>query len=90
MRLSSVFQPTCPSRTNDSYITSKIKTSILANIQELDGAQVKVVTENSVVFLMGLVTREQADKVTEIARTTDGVKKVVKLFEYPNPNDKRI
>ncbi len=78
------------SRTNDSYITSKIKTSILANIQELDGAQVKVVTENSVVFLMGLVTREQADKVTEIARTTDGVKKVVKLFEYPNPNDKRI
>ena len=78
------------SRTNDTYITSKIKTAILANIQELDGAQVKVVTENGVVFLMGLLSREQADKVTEIARTTDGVKKVVKLFEYPNPNDKRI
>ena len=78
------------SRTNDTYITSKIKTSILANIQELDGAQVKVVTENGVVFLMGLLTRDQADKVTEIARTTDGVKKVVKLFEYPNPNDQRI
>ncbi len=78
------------SRTEDAFITSKIKASVLAKIEELDGAQVKVVTENRVVFLMGLLNHQQADKVTEIARTTDGVKKVVKLFEYPNPNDKRI
>ena len=78
------------SRTNDAYITSKIKTSVLARIKTLDGAQVKVVTENGTVFLMGLVTRHQGDQITDIARTTRGVKRVVKLFEYPNPNDKRI
>ena len=77
-------------RTNDSYLTSKIKTSIFTHMSELDGAQVKVVTENSSVFLMGLVTPEQGNKITEIARTTDGVKRVIKLFEYPNPQDHRI
>jgi len=77
-------------RTNDSYLTSKIKTSIFTHMSELDGAQVKVVTENSSVFLMGLVTREQGNQITEITRTTDGVKRVIKLFEYPNPQDHRI
>ncbi len=78
------------SRSSDSFITSKIKTAVFTHLKELDGAQVKVVTENGVVFLMGLVNREQADKITDIARTTKGVKKVVKLFEYPNPGDNRI
>ncbi len=78
------------SRTNDSYITSKIKTAVFSNMSELDGAQVKVVTENSSVFLMGLVTRKQGQQITEIARKTNGVKRVIKLFEYPNPQDKRI
>ena len=59
-------------------------------MKELDGAQVKVVTENGSVFLMGLVSRKQGDQITEITRTTRGVKRVIKLFEYPNPNDKRI
>ena len=77
-------------RTNDSYLTSKIKTSIFTHMSELDGAQVKVVTENSSVFLMGLVTPEQGNQITEITRTTDGVKRVIKLFEYPNPQDKKI
>ncbi len=81
---------TMSSRADDSYITSKIKASVFRDLEELDGAQVKVVTENGVVFLMGLVNRKQADKITEIARTTRGVKKVIKLFEYPNPNDTRI
>ena len=78
------------SRTNDSYLTSKIKTSVFTNMSELDGAQVKVVTENGSVFLMGLVTRKQGDQITEITRKTSGVKRVIKLFEYPNPQDKRI
>ena len=77
-------------RTNDSYLTSKIKTSIFTHMSELDGAQVKVVTENSSVFLMGLVTPVQGNQITEITRTTDGVKRVIKLFEYPNPQDKKI
>ena len=70
------------SRSNDSYLTAKIKTSVFTNINELEGAQVKVVTENGSVFLMGLVTKKQGGQITEIARTTQGVKKVIKLFEY--------
>ena len=77
-------------RTNDTYLTSKIKTSIFTHMSELDGAQVKVVTENGSVFLMGLVTREQGIQITEIARKTNGVKRVIKLFEYPGPNDRKI
>ena len=77
-------------RTNDSYLTSKIKTSVFTHMDELDGAQVKVVTESGSVFLMGLVTREQGNQITDIARTTNGVKRVIKLFEYPNPQDKKI
>jgi osmotically-inducible protein OsmY len=43
---------------------------------------VKVVTENGVVFLMGIVTKDEGDAATEIARTTSGVARVVKVFEY--------
>jgi osmotically-inducible protein OsmY len=45
-------------------------------------ARIKVVTEDSVVYLMGLVTHKEADEATEIASTTGGVRKVVKVFEY--------
>jgi osmotically-inducible protein OsmY len=45
---------------------------------------VKVVTENSIVYLLGLVTKREAQDATEIARTTSGVQKVVRLFEYIN------
>ena len=69
-------------RSNDSYITTLIKTKVFNSIKELEGGQAKVVTENSSVFLMGLVTQKQANQITEIARTTQGVKRVVKLFEY--------
>ena len=43
---------------------------------------VKVVTENGVVYLLGLVRRKEAESAVEIARSTSGVKKVVKVFEY--------
>jgi osmotically-inducible protein OsmY len=43
---------------------------------------VKVVTENSVVYLIGIVTQAEADAAAEIARNTSGVTKVVKVFEY--------
>jgi len=45
---------------------------------------VKIVTENSVVYLMGLVTKEEAEAAVDIARNTSGVTKVVKVFEYIN------
>jgi osmotically-inducible protein OsmY len=68
-------------RSNDSLITSKVKTRFLDS-RKFNGIHVKVVTENSVVYLMGLVKREEANDATEVARTTSGVQKVVRVFEY--------
>ncbi len=72
---------TISNRTNDSYITSKVKTRMLTE-NRFPANYVKVVTESSVVYLMGLVTHKEADDATDIARSTDGVAKVVRVFEY--------
>lgn len=68
-------------RTNDSFITSKVKARFVDQ-RKFNAIHVKVVTEASVVYLLGLVKRKEADDAVEIARTTSGVKRVVKLFEY--------
>lgn len=68
-------------RSNDTYITSKVKARIVADHQ-FPANYVKVVTERSVVYLMGLVTKQEAEQAVEIASSTDGVEKVVKVFEY--------
>ena len=68
-------------RSNDSVITTKVKSRILDS-KSVNGIHVKVITENSVVYLMGLVKKEEANDATEIARTTSGVQKVVRVFEY--------
>jgi len=68
-------------RSNDTYITTKVKTRFVS--ERLFPANiVKVVTEGSVVYLMGIVTEKEATDAVEIARTTEGVSKVVKVFEY--------
>lgn len=74
------------SRSGDTLITTKVKTKLIVE-KNLDGTHVKVVTENGVVYLMGLLNREDADKATEIARQTGGVQKVVKLFQYSDKSD---
>ncbi|MCC6535126.1 MAG: BON domain-containing protein [Burkholderiales bacterium] len=68
-------------RANDTYITSKIKTRFV-DAQRFNALHVKVVTENQVAYLLGLVKRQEAKDAIEIARTTEGVKKVVTVFEY--------
>ncbi len=68
-------------RANDSYITSKVKARFVDR-QKFNPVHVKVVTEASAVYLLGMVKRKEADDAVEIARTTSGVQKVVKLFEY--------
>ena len=68
-------------RTNDSYLTSKVKARFV-DAGKFNAVHVKVVTESNVVYLLGLVTRKEADEATEIARTTSGVQKVVRLFEF--------
>jgi osmotically-inducible protein OsmY len=71
-------------RTSDSLVTAKVKTELLGitDIEGFNGTRVKVVTENGTVYLMGLLTRKEADAVTEKARQVGGVQRVVKLFEY--------
>ncbi|MGD2112028.1 MAG: BON domain-containing protein [Gammaproteobacteria bacterium] len=71
-------------RSSDTVITGKVKTNILGLMEgdDNDGLRTKVVTENGVVYLMGLLSRSEADAVTEAARQVGGVQKVVKLFEY--------
>lgn len=69
------------SRSNDSYLTSLVKAEMVKE-NRFPANYVKVVTENSVVYLMGMVTRKEAEDAVEIARSTDGVRKVVKVFEY--------
>jgi len=70
-------------RTNDTYITSKVKTRFIEE-SKFNAVHVKVVTERSVVYLMGIVTREEGNAAAQIAATTAGVAKVVKVFEYMN------
>ncbi|MDE0158312.1 MAG: BON domain-containing protein [Gammaproteobacteria bacterium] len=69
------------SRSADSVVTAKIKAKLIAE-KDLSTLHIKVVTENGVSYLMGLVSEEEGDIATEVARRTGGVQKVVKLFEY--------
>jgi osmotically-inducible protein OsmY len=69
------------SRSGDTWITSKVKTAMLTDDTDM-GARTKVVTDKGVVYLMGIVSAQEADKLTDIARRVGGVQKVVKVFEY--------
>ncbi len=71
------------SNANDASITTKVKYR-LSQSDKVAASQVKVVTEAAVVYLMGLVTREEAEAAGKVAAGTSGVVKVVKLFEYIN------
>ncbi len=68
-------------RSNDTYLTGRVKAAFISS-SKFSANDVKVVTEDGVVYLLGLVTRKEADDATEIARTISGVKKVVRVFEY--------
>src|SRR5262249_27678907 len=70
-------------RSKDTWITTKVVTKMLAE-KGLRSTQIKVVTENSVVYLMGLVTHSQGNLAAVVASQVSGVTQVVKLFEYLN------
>ena len=70
-------------RSNDVYITTRVKTRFLSESNKrFSPNHVKVVTEMATVYLMGLVSKEEAAAAAEIAAGTPGVKRVVKVFEY--------
>jgi osmotically-inducible protein OsmY len=71
-------------RSSDSLITAKVKTKLftIKEHDNFDPTRVKVVTENGIVYLMGILNHSEADNVTDAARQVSGVQKIVKLFEY--------
>lgn len=66
-------------RAGDSWITSKIKLKF-ANNKKVDATNIKVVTENAEVFLMGHVSQTEADEAVNVARNVDGVERVIKAL----------
>ncbi|WP_341676173.1 BON domain-containing protein [Niveibacterium sp. SC-1] len=75
-------------QSQDTYVTSKVKARLL-DIQGGIGARTKVVTETGTVFLMGLMTQQEADQVSSVTATTTGVTRVVRLFEIVSPETAR-
>jgi osmotically-inducible protein OsmY len=73
-------------RANDSLITTKVKGRLLDSAK-VNPLHVKVVTEAGVVYLMGIVTEQEASEAVEIARTTGSVIKVVRIFELCKAGD---
>ena len=68
-------------RTNDSFITAKVKGRFV-EANKFPPNAVKVVTERAVVYLMGIVSKQEGTAAGEIAASTEGVARVVKVFEY--------
>ena len=72
------------SATRDKWITGRAKVALLdiVDMPDFDPSRVNVTTENGVVYLMGLVSRHEADRVVEVVRDIGGVERVVKVFDY--------
>jgi osmotically-inducible protein OsmY len=71
-------------RLENAWLSTKVNTALTTNnpIHGFDATRIKVITARNTVYLMGLVTREEADAVVEVVRNVGGVEKVIKVFEY--------
>ncbi len=79
---------TLSQRANDSLIDGKVKAGFV-DAKDLFAQSIKVVTERGTVYLMGRVTQREADRATEIARSTSGALKVVRVFEIISEDELR-
>lgn len=75
-------------RSNDTFITGKVRAS-LVDAKDITANAFKVVTERNIVYLMGRVTQREAQRATEIARGVSGVSKVVRVFEMISEQELR-
>ena len=80
--------PSFTQRSSDALVTGKVKAGIV-DAKELSSHAFKVVTERGTTYLMGRVTQREADRATEIARTTSGVQRVVRIFEIISEEELR-
>lgn len=74
-------------RSNDAYLTSKVKT-LLVPAEGVPANSIKVTTDKGVVYLLGIVTNAEGDKATDVARNSSGVQKVVKAFDYISESER--
>jgi osmotically-inducible protein OsmY len=80
--LTTVSTPTSSlTHVNDAWITAKIKAQLVAN-NDINPSEIKVITENGTVYLIGIVFPQDADIATQIAKSTSGVQNVVRVFSY--------
>jgi osmotically-inducible protein OsmY len=75
-------------RSNDTFITGKVRAS-LVDAQDISANSFKVVTERNIVYLMGRVSQREANRATDIARGVTGVSKVVRVFEVVTEEELR-
>jgi osmotically-inducible protein OsmY len=69
------------SRTNDTWISTKVRAQMAAN-KDIPGSRIRVVTNNGTVYLMGMISQTDGDRAALLARNVAGVARVVKVFEY--------
>ncbi len=82
-----VSSPSFLTQTQDAYLTSKVKT-LLMTADGVPSNSIKVTTEKSAVYLMGIVTREEGERAVDVARNAGGVTKVVKVFDYVSESER--
>ncbi|MEG0003862.1 MAG: BON domain-containing protein [Comamonas sp.] len=80
------FTATLSQRSADTFITGKVRASLL-DAKDIQASAIKVTTENKVVYLMGIVTPREAKRAAEIARGVNDVTKVVRVFEVVSEED---
>ena len=68
-------------RSNDALLTTNIKTRMVS-YNDVPASKVKIVTENGIVYLLGIISRAEANRATAVAQEVSGVQKIVRLFEY--------
>jgi len=68
-------------RLADTWLRTRIRTSLAAN-EEIDSGRIRVVTENNSVYLMGIVTRNEAERIVRAVSGVGGMQRIVKVFDY--------
>ena len=75
-------------RREDNALSARVKTALLdiTSMSGFDATRVNVTSANHVVYLMGIVSHEEGDAAGDIVRNVGGVDRVVKLFDYREPD----
>ncbi len=82
-----VNSPGFMTQSQDAYLTSKVKT-LMMTAEGVPSNSIKITTEKSVVYLLGVVTAAEGDRATDVARNASGVTKVVKAFDFVNDTER--